>query len=88
MAGGVKDVDAVTLVFKLHDGGRDRDPSLLFKLHPVGDGVPCRGLPLDRAGQLDRAAVEQQLFGQCRFAGVRVRDDRKGAPALDLFLCL
>ena len=33
----------------------------------------------DRAGQLDRAAVEQQLFRQRRLAGVRVRDDGERA---------
>ena len=31
---------------------------------------------------VDRAAVQQQLLGQRGLAGVRVRDDREGAPAL------
>ena len=41
-------------------------------------------LALDRAGGLDRAAVEQELFGQSGFTGVGVRNDRKGAPPADL----
>ena len=36
---------------------------------------------LDLAGEMDRAAEQQQLLGQRRLAGVRVRDDREGAAA-------
>jgi hypothetical protein len=39
---------------------------------------------LDLARQLDCPAKQQQLFGQCRLAGVRVRNDRKGPPAQNL----
>ena len=42
----------------------------------------CAGA-LDRAGQVDRAAVEQELLGQRRLAGVRVRDDGEGPAARD-----
>ena len=45
-------------------------------------------LALDRARGLDRAAVEQELFGQRGFTGVGVRDDRKGPAPLDFFLIL
>jgi hypothetical protein len=38
-----------------------------------------RFLRLDRSGHLDRAAEQQQLLGQRRFTGVRVRNDREGA---------
>ena len=45
-----------------------------------------RGLfALDRTRKIDRPAVKQQLFGQGRFAGVGVRDDRKRAAFFDLF---
>ena len=37
-------------------------------------------LALHLAGQVDRAAHEQQMLGQRRLAGVRVRDDRERAP--------
>src|SRR5690625_1005728 len=36
---------------------------------------------LDRAGQLDGSAKQQKLFGQRRLAGIRVRNDGKGAAA-------
>ena len=85
VAGGVEDVDAVALVLELHDRRGDGNTALLLQLHPVGDRVTGRGLALDGAGQLDRAAVEQQLLRQGRFAGVGVRNDREGPPALDLF---
>ena len=39
-----------------------------------------------RAGQLDRAGVQQQLLGQRRLAGVGMRDDRERAPPRDLAL--
>ena len=46
-------------------------------------------LGLDLAGKLDGAAEQQQLLGQRRLAGVRVRNDREcAAPrhrALDVF---
>ena len=42
-------------------------------------------LALDRACLIDGSAVQQQLFGQRRFAGVGVADDRKRPAALDFF---
>jgi hypothetical protein len=42
-----------------------------------------RFLRLDRSGHLDRAAEQQQLLGQRRFTGVRVRNDREGAAFFD-----
>ena len=83
VAGGVEDVDAIALVFKLHDRRRDGDAALLFELHPVRDRVARGRLALDRAGELDGPAVQQQLFRERRLAGVRVRDDRKRPAALD-----
>lgn len=34
----------------------------------------------DGAGKLHRAAVEQELFGQCRFARIGMRDDGECPP--------
>lgn len=39
----------------------------------------------DRAGQLHRAAVQQKLFRQRRFAGVRMRNDGECSPPLNFF---
>ena len=85
MAGGVKDVDAVTLVLKLHDRGGDGDTALLLKLHPVGDGMARRGLALDRACHLYRPAVKQQLLGKRCFTRVRVGYYRERPAAFYLF---
>ena len=41
-------------------------------------------LALDGTGGLDGSPVQQQLFGQCGFAGVRVRNDRKRPAALSM----
>jgi hypothetical protein len=38
---------------------------------------------LDGAGEVDGAAVEQQLLGQRRLARVGVRDDGEGTPGGD-----
>ena len=83
MARRVEDVDAIALILKLHDRRCDGDTALLFKLHPVRDRVARGRLALDRAGELDRSAVQQQFFRERRLAGVRVRDDRKCPAALD-----
>ena len=81
MAGGVQNIDAIAVVIELHRGGRDRNAALLFDFHPVR-GCMARGLArLDGAGLANRAAVEQQLFRQRRFTGVRVRNNCEGAPA-------
>ena len=83
MAGGVENVDAVAVIFKLEHGRRDGNAALLFQLHPVGDRMARRRLALYRAGELDRPSVEKELFRQCRFARVRVGDDRKRPPPRD-----
>ena len=83
VAGGVQNVDAETLVLELHYRGGNRDAALLFDLHPVGGGSAGVLLALDLAGLSDGSAVEQELLRQGGLTGVRVRDDGKGASALD-----
>ena len=84
VAGGIQNVDAVALVFKLHDAGGDGDAPLLFQLHPVRGGVFVPVLALHGARRLDRASVEQELFRQGGLARVRVGDDGEGPPPLYL----
>ena len=75
----VEQVHDAPVVGELHDARRDRDAALLLEPHPVRRRV-ARGLAaLDRAGELDRAAEQQQLFGERGLAGVGVRDDGEGA---------
>ena len=45
------------------------------------------GLPsLYGSRQIDGSSVKKDFFSQCRLTGVRVRNDRKGAPSL-YFIC-
>ena len=85
VAGGVKDIDAVTLILELHDRGGDGDTALLLKLHPVRDSMARRGLALDRACHLYRPAVKQQLLGKRCFTRVRVGYYRERPAAFYLF---
>ena len=43
-------------------------------------------LSLDGARKLNRPAVQKKLFGKGCFTGVRMRNDRKRAPAFNFFL--
>ena len=74
----IEQVELIAQILELQHGAGDRDAAFLLELHPVGGGVP-RGTPcLDRAGEVDGAAVQEQLLGQRGLTGVGVRDDRKG----------
>ena len=57
VSGGIKDVDAVSLIIELEYGRCYRDTSLLLDLHPVGDCVLCRFAALYGSGEVDRASV-------------------------------
>jgi hypothetical protein len=79
----VEQIHDPSVVRELHDAGRDRDAPLLLEAHPVG-GRMARGLAsFHGAGELDRAAEQQQLFGERGLAGVGVRDDGEGAATRD-----
>ena len=80
VAGRVEQVDAVPLMLELQHARSDGNPALPFQLHPVGGDVPLRAARLDRAREMNRAAMEQQLFRQRRLARIRMRDDRKRPP--------
>ena len=75
----VEQVDLVALVLELHHARRHRDAALLLHLHPVGRRVPLLAPSLHRPREVDRAAVQQQLLGEGRLAGVRMADDRERA---------
>ena len=81
MAGRIQYVDAEAVKVELHRRGSHRDAALLFDLHPVRGGVAGGLARLDRAGQADGSAVEQQFFRQRGLARVRVGDDGERAPA-------
>jgi len=83
VAGRVEDVEDIALVFEGHHRGDDRDAALALDLHPVRTGLDAILLGLDLAGELNRAAEQQQFFCERGLTGVRVRDDREGAAAGD-----
>ena len=80
----VQQVEDEAFVLEGHHRGDHGDAALALDLHPVGTGVAPLALGLDLAGQIDRAAEQQQLFRQRGLAGVRMGNDRKGPPPLDL----
>ena len=75
VTGGVEDVDVVTVELKLHGRGSDGNAALFLDVHPVAGGVFVALAGFDGTGGANRARIEQQLFGQRRFAGVRVGDN-------------
>jgi len=77
-------VEYEVLELERHHRRDHGDAALALDLHPVGTGVAPLTLGLDLPGEVDGPAEQQELFGQRGFAGVRVRNDRKGAPARNL----
>src|SRR5439155_2912008 len=84
VAGRVQQIVDAAVMLEGHHRRADRDAALALDRHPVRAGAPALAARLHLAGKLDRAAEQQQLFGQRRLAGVGVRDDRKSAPARNL----
>ena len=88
MARRVEQRHAPPLNLELERRGCNRNAALLLELHPVGR----RGLAIlaaaNRAGQLDRAGIQQQLLGERRLARVGMRDNGERPAARDLALKL
>ena len=81
VAGRVENVEDIAVIFEGHDRGDDGDTAFALDLHPVRTGLDAVLLGLDLAGELDRAAEQQELFGERGFTGVGVGDDREGTAA-------
>ena len=81
VARGVEQVEDRVGVLEAQHGRGHRDAAAALDVHPVRGRGAARAAALDRAGDVDRVAVEQQLLGQRRLAGVRVGDDRERPPA-------
>ena len=75
----VEEIDDLPAERELHHRGRDGDSALLLDRHPVGRRVARGFAALDRAGELDGAAEQQQLFGERGLAGVGMRNDGKSS---------
>ena len=85
MTRGVEQIQQIVTILKLEHRRGDRNPALLLNRHPVGDCGPLLLAGAHRAGLFNCAGVKQQLFGQRRFAGIGMGNNRKGAPAGNLF---
>ncbi len=80
VTGRIEQRQAPSLQLEFERGGRDRDAALLLELHPVRRGVAPGVAPADRAGELNGAGVQEQLFRERRLARVGMRNNREGAP--------
>src|SRR5690606_30742376 len=85
VAGSIEEVDLVAAELELEHARGHGDAALLLELHPVRRGVARGTTCLHAPGEVDGAAVEQELLRQRRLPRVGVTDDGKGAPALDFF---
>ena len=77
----VEQVEGEPLMLEAHHRRGHRDAALALDRHPIRAHPPPLAPRLDFARQLDRPAKQQQFLGQRGLAGVRMRNDRKGAPA-------
>ena len=81
VARGVEQVEDAVAVGELQRRRGDRDAAGALDLHPVGARPRPPAARAHRAGQVDRPGLQQQALGEGRLTGVRVGDDREGAPA-------
>ena len=65
---------------------RNRNAALLLERHPVRGRMTTIFAAADGPGELDGAGVQQQLLGQRRLAGVRMRNNREGPAPRNLTL--
>src|ERR1700737_4489648 len=80
----VEEVEGEPLMLEAHHRRGNRDAALALDGHPIRAHPPPAAPRLGPPRQLDRPAKQQQFLGQGRLAGVRMRNDRKGAPAQNL----
>ena len=83
VAGRIKQIEDAILVLEGHDRSDHRNAAIALDIHPVGARLDTVLLGLDLTRKLDRSAEQQQLFGQCGFTGVGMRDDREGTALGD-----
>ena len=86
VAGRVEQRQVMRAEIELDRGGRHRDAALALDVHPVGHHVAIGLAAAHRAGQLDRAGVQQEFLGQRGLTGVWVGNDGERAAALDFGL--
>ena len=78
----IKEVERYSAALKCHHAGGNRNAALLLNLHPVAARAPLIPARFNLARQMDRSALQKQLFGQRGFTRIRVRDDRECAAGI------
>ena len=86
MPGGIQNIDAEAIKLKLHGRGGHGDAALLLNVHPVRGGVLVAFACFHAAGGTNGASIEQELFRQGGFTGVRVRNNGEGSPLFYLIV--
>ena len=76
----VEQIDLEPVVVEAHDRRGHRDAALALDVHEVRRGALPDLVRLHRAGDLDRAAEEQELLGERGLSRVGVADDGEGPP--------
>ena len=79
----VEQVDAGSVILELEHGGRHGDTPVFFHLHPVTGGGVLVLARRDASRQVNCTSVEQKLFRQRGFTGIRVGNDCKSAAPID-----
>ena len=85
MSRSIQNIDTITVIFKLQHGRGYGNTSVLLNLHPVGHRMSRCRLTFYASRQVDGSSVEQELLGQGRLTGIRVRDNGESTTAVDLF---
>ena len=85
MARRIQNVNAESVIIKLHGGRSNGNTSLLLNIHPVGNCMLCRLAALYRTCQIDGASVKEELLCQCGFTCVWVGNNGKGSALFYLF---
>ena len=85
VAGRVQNVDALALIVELQTDEVTEIPRCFSMSIQSDTACLALCLPLTEPAVWMAPTVEQELFGECGFTGVWVRDDRKCAPGFDFF---
>ena len=86
MPRSVQQVDQTVIVWELHYGSSNGNSTLFFHFHPVGFRVLGGTFAFHRTGFLNGVTIKQNLFGNRGFTRIGVRNNRKSAAFINLFL--
>ena len=86
MSRSIQQVDQTIVVWELHHGSGNGNPTLFFHFHPVGFRMLRRTFAFHRTGFLNGVTIKQNLFGNGGFPRIGVRNNRKSAAFINLFL--